>query len=160
MRALLDLELAAFLQGGVCMLLSSRDAKLRSSVTTGLGCRLSNDRREVTVLVSTHESTDVLADLQAGGPLAIVFSDPVTLRTVQLKAAGAVVEPCDAEDHALFERYAREVERELSRVQFGPPYPAAMLAHEPANLRRVRFQPTAAFNQTPGPRAGERLEAP
>jgi hypothetical protein len=48
---------------------------------------------------------------------------------------------------------------ELGRIGFGPEFAAAMLAHRLEDLTAIEFVPLQAFDQTPGPRAGEALQA-
>lgn len=153
-RPLLDMEHASFLTGSVCILVSSRSAQLVPSVASGMGCRVSNDRQVVEVVLAVPEAADVLADLAAGAPVAVVFSHPVSLQTVQLKASRAEPLAAGEADEALVARLERALDPQFERVGFGPPYAQLMLAHAPGDLRVIRFSPDAVFEQTPGPRAG------
>jgi hypothetical protein len=46
---------------------------------------------------------------------------------------------------------------EVGKVGYGPRYVAAMLAAPLQDVVAVTFKPAAAFDQTPGPRAGSAL---
>jgi len=47
----LDADHAAFIQSGVSVIVASRNADFIADVVRGCGCRVSRDRRQVTVLV-------------------------------------------------------------------------------------------------------------
>lgn len=46
---------------------------------------------------------------------------------------------------------------ELGRIGFSPDFAAAMLAHRFEDLSAIAFAPEQAFDQTPGPQAGQPL---
>ena len=66
---------------------ATRDAAHRPHLTRAVGFRLSADRRRVTVFLPAAASACVLDDLRANGQIAVVFSEPATDRTVQLKGS-------------------------------------------------------------------------
>jgi hypothetical protein len=93
----IDDGLLALMHGRVSILVASRDADHRPHVMRAIGCRVRNDRRRVTVMLCSRTSAPVLADLRANGAIAVVFSEPSTHRSVQLKGdegAGSAVALC------------------------------------------------------------------
>jgi hypothetical protein len=141
----------------VSMALSSRDGNRRPSIAKAAACRISADRQRVTLLVDQQLGADVLRDLRAGHPIAAVFSEPATHRTLQLKAPQAevsAVTPADRE-------HARQHQEATVAHLLPLGYPEAPIrsyfAHQPEHLVAVSFTPTAAFEQTPGPGAGRPL---
>ena len=86
-----DADRADFMQSGVSISLGARDGSLRPSVTRGLGCRVLPDG-EVRVYVDASLSQDLLRDVAQTGQVAVVFSDIVRHRTLQVKAADSRVE--------------------------------------------------------------------
>ena len=56
----LDADHAAFIQGGVSVIVASRDADFVADVVRGCGCRVSRDRRQVTVLVEPSRAGTLL----------------------------------------------------------------------------------------------------
>ncbi|MBS1201427.1 MAG: hypothetical protein H6R27_2105 [Proteobacteria bacterium] len=156
----LDADNAAFVTSGVSIAVASRNAQRIPSLTRAWGCRVSGDRRTVTLYVSPQQGEALLADLQAGGPLAAVFSLPSTHRTIQLKARSARVGALADEDRLVIERYAPALAANLERVGHGGGFAAAYLEIAGNALASVAFEPEEAFAQTPGPKAGARLERP
>ncbi len=56
-------------------------------------------------------------------------------------------------------RYLASMEHEIQLVGHAPPLTRAMLAHQLDDVVAISFSPEQAFDQTPGPRAGEVLGA-
>src|SRR3954452_3136552 len=90
-QVLIAPEVAAFMQGGVSVVIASRSADLVPDVLRGCGCRLSRDRRRVTVLVEATRAGETLKTIRSTRTIAVVFSRPSTHRTIQLKADDAVI---------------------------------------------------------------------
>jgi hypothetical protein len=88
----LDAELVAFIQGGVSIHAASRSASHEPDLARALGCRVSADRRRVSVFLLASHCGALLADDRANGAVAVVFSLPGSHRTVQLKGKDAAVE--------------------------------------------------------------------
>lgn len=158
-RPLLDAEAAEFLTSGVVLFASSASQSGVPSLAAASGCSVSRDRREVTIFLSRLEGADVLTDLEAGGPLAVVFSVPSSLKTLQLKARSATIRPFTPDDVPTLEHSEREVTRDFERIGFGGAYATQSFDEPRENLVAIVFTPTEAFDQTPGPRAGTPLEA-
>ncbi len=64
----LDADHAAFIQGAVSVVVSSRNSQHVPDVVRGCGCRVSRDRRRVTVLVEAARSGSVLEDIARQRP--------------------------------------------------------------------------------------------
>ena len=152
-----DADRAAFMQSGVSISLGARDRELRPSVTRGLGCRVLPDG-EVRVYVDAAQSRELLADVAAHGQVAVVFSDIVAHRTLQVKAADARVQALDAGDQAAADAYLRRFSEVVEGLGYPGSVPRTLLASAPAARAMVAFHPHEGFEQTPGPQAGQRLE--
>jgi hypothetical protein len=151
---LLSAEHAAFITSGVSTLAASRDADHRPSVARAHGCRVSPDRHRVTVFIARPHAGTVLEDIARCGAVAVVFSFPPTHRTMQFKGEDAIVRaphPGETDGFAAYvESFADIVEplgytREQIRTLFASPVD---------DFVAVEFTPSAAFDQTPGPKAG------
>jgi hypothetical protein len=151
-------EQAALIARPVSIIVGSRDAQLRPHVMRAVGCRLSDDRRRVTLLMPAQSSRAVLDDLRANGQIAVVFSEPSTHRTLQVKGTDAWVTPCGPDDAALAERTLQAFTGEIGQLGFAAEVAHTILAHG-HDLLAVHFSVAAAFEQTPGPAAGEPLAA-
>jgi len=156
---LIDAELAVFLGGAVSMLVATADAQRQPSLVRALGCRLSADRRELTLLLARSRSAPVIARLQANPAVAVVFSQPSTHRTLQLKADEAALVPTADGDAALAAAYLERMLPELARVGMSEAFTRAFLAFAEDDLVALRLRPTVAYSQSPGPQAGQLLGA-
>jgi hypothetical protein len=152
----LDAGHAAFIQGGVSVVVASRNDEFVADVVRGCGCRVSRNRREVTVLVEPSRAGTLLGDIAANGMIAVVFSQPSTHRTIQLKGSDAHVVPVTATDRAVAARHLGAWVEDLCRIGYTPEFADAVRGR-PERITAIRFTPTAAFQQTPGPAAGQRL---
>jgi len=150
-------DLVAMMVRGVSVIVASRDATLRPNLMRAVGSRVEEDGRTITVYLSRRQSRQLVQDLAATGHIAVVFSEPSTHRTVQLKASRLDMRNADPQDIPVLERYREAMELEIQQVGFAPPLTRAMLAHRLEDVVAVRFTPEQAFDQTPGPRAGTPL---
>jgi hypothetical protein len=103
----LDADHAAFIQGAVSVVVSSRNSQHVPDVVRGCGCRVTRDRRRVTVLVEAARAGSVLDDIAANGLIAVVFSQPSTHRTIQLKGSDARITRVTGADRAIAQRHLR-----------------------------------------------------
>jgi hypothetical protein len=153
----LDADHAAFIQGGVSVIVASRNAELVADVVRGCGCRVSRDRRRVTVLVEPSRAGTLLDDVVANRMVAVVFSQPSTHRTIQLKGTDARIVKVTPADRAVAARHLAAWIDELGSIGYAREF-AAALRGRAEHLAAISFTPSAAFQQTPGPGAGQRLE--
>ena len=151
-------EQAALIEGPVSIIVGSRDAALRPHLMRAAGCRLAADRRRLTLLLPESASRAVLDDLRDNGLIAVVFSRPSSHRTIQLKGDDAVVAPCGPDDAALARRYLHAFVAEIAGLGFPAEVAYAILARDQPMVA-VHFTVAAAFEQTPGPSAGEPIPA-
>jgi hypothetical protein len=154
---LLDEENAAFIQGGVSIIAASRDTTNMPAVVRALGCRVSADRRRVTVFVARSQGVELLADVSATGALAVVFTLPSTHRAIQLKGTDAGVVPLEEGDGEIMARLIESFTADVAAFGYSAQLMNALLACEPPDAAAITFTPSAAFIQTPGARAGEPL---
>ena len=157
--ALIDPELAAFLQRGVSVHVSSRGPTNIPNLVRGIGCRVSADRRQVTAFVLASQCGALLAELAMNGAISFVATLPSTHRTVQLKGTDAKAGPPLPGDEALVARERAALVEDLVGVGYAPEMPRTLLGGDWAEAMAITFTPTAAFVQTPGPGAGTPLGA-
>lgn len=154
---LLDPAQADFLTRHVSILVGSCNARCEPTVVRAYGCRVAPDRRSITVFLAVPQSEAVLKDLRAGGGIAVVFSRPRTHETLQLKAAHASITPLADGDREVMRAYGRSFGEEVGAVGFGELFQRAIMSGTEDDAVAVTFTPTAAFEQTPGPSAGQPL---
>jgi hypothetical protein len=144
----------AMMRRGVSVIVGSRDANLRASLMRAVGSEVSEDGSVITVFLARPQSRQLLQDIAATGQIAVVFSEPSTHRSVQLKSSRCEVRNATEADRPVLARYQASMEHEIAQVGFPPEVTRAMLAHRLEDLVAVSFTPQQAFEQTPGPRAG------
>jgi len=154
---LLDEDHAAFIQSGVSILAASRDAANAPKLARAIGCRVSPDRRRVTVFVAAFQAAALIESLRATGAIAVGFNLPSTHRAFQLKGTDATVGSLDRGDLEIAVRYVEAFVADIALLGYSEPIGRALLAFDPAELLAISFTPSAAFVQTPGPRAGARV---
>jgi hypothetical protein len=157
--AILDEEHAAFIQGGVSVVIATRSAELVPAVARGCGCRVSADRRRVTVLLNPAEAGSLLANVAANGMMAVVFSQPSTHRTIQLKGTDARVARATTADRLIAARHAEAWVSDLTSIGYGTDLARAIHGPAEGGLVAITMTPSAAFQQTPGPGAGAVLRS-
>ena len=155
---LLSADVLAMMVRGVSVNVASRDAALRPSLMRAVGSDVAPDGSRITVYLARSQSGQLLQDIASTGHLAVVFSEPATHRSVQLKAGAATLRPATESDRPVLARYLASMEHEVARVGFPPPLTRAMLACRLDDVVAVTFAPEEAYDQTPGPRAGKSLE--
>lgn len=150
----------ALLEGPVAISIASRNAGLRPSVVHAYGCRVTQSGEQLRLFVLREEARQLLVDIAANGEVAAVYSDVRSFRSLQIKGRGATIEPFDAEDATAQLTHHRTTAEEL--VALGYPAPLAhgyfSVPHK-AQFTTIAFAPSDIFQQTPGPGAGDRLDA-
>jgi hypothetical protein len=159
-NTLLSAEHIALIHSGVSTIVASRDAAHRPSLMRAVGSSITPDGSRISVYLNRTACDQLLADLQATGHIAVVFSEPSTHRTVQVKASRVQLRAIMATDTELLQRYLRAMEGQLQQIGFGPQYTRTMLSHAADEVVVVSFSPEQAYDQTPGPRAGASLTQP
>jgi hypothetical protein len=153
-------EFLAMVAKGVSAIVGSRDAQLRPSLMRAVGSKVEDEGRVVTVYLSRPQSRQVLQDIAATGHVTVVFSQPSTHRTVQLKARRATLRDATEADVPVLTAYCRAMAEELTGAGYpGDKLAPMMLAHKLDEVVAVTFTPEQASDQTPGPRAGTPLGA-
>lgn len=155
---LLDESQAAFLGGPVAINMASRDARGYPSLTRGFGCRVSPDLLEVVVYVARRQAEPLLRDLAAGAPVAVVFSRPLTHQTLQLKGERARLRHLQAGERESMQAAGDAFTAEIMSLGYPGHFSHALMSACADEATAVVFTPTAVFEQTPGPKAGIRLE--
>jgi hypothetical protein len=152
---LLTPEHLAMMDAGVSVIASSCGPDLAPSVMRAVGSLIGAQGRLVTVYLCRSQSAQLLRDVALGGRLAVVFSQPSTHKTVQLKTRAARLREARESDVPVLQRYRISMERELTLLGFGPVFARAMLAHRLDDVVAIEFEPEQAFDQTPGSKAGQ-----
>jgi hypothetical protein len=146
--------IAAFLESGVSMVGASANDELVPEAFRMWGASLS-DGGVLRALVSS-DAGEMFAHLREGTHLCMTFADPLNFRSMQVKGRSlGPAEPPGREDLASMERY-EEVFRPKVRLNGTPP--GLVDGIRPRSVFVVSIVLEDAYDQTPGPSAGARLE--
>jgi len=153
--AVLDDEQARWLREiAPSITFSSCDATGAPSLGQGIGVRVTASSG-VRVFMVEARNRAAVADLRAGRPIAVVFTHSPTLRSLQLKAPRAVEAALEPGDREHIDAYVNAVVK--AWVYAPEPFVRKLLATGPGPILAFEIEPTAAFDQTPGPQAGAAL---
>lgn len=154
---MLDSDNAAFILTGVSISLAACGSDRLPSMSRGMGCKLIDGGRQVGIFIQRAQAADLLDHIRASGRVANVFSLPSSNRTLQLKGVDARILPFDANDLPIIESHVADFVREVLPLGMREDVVRAVFACATADLVTVVYSPSAAFSQTPGPKAGEPL---
>ena len=150
---------ADFIQSGVAIAVASRDSLNIPTLVRSLGCRVATDRQRVTVVVGASQAEPLLNALRATRTIAVIFTQPSTHISVQLKGSDAVVARARAADIQLKKRCTDRFVADTSSIGYPEDLIRAVAWSDESDLMTITFTPISAFLQTPGPRAGESLSS-
>ena len=129
MATLLTPQLVAMMARGVSVIVGSRDVQMRPSIMRAVGSRVAPDGSAITVYLAREQSRQLLQDIAATGHVAVVFSQPATHCTMQVKARQAGLRRATADDAPVLAAYLAAMEQEIQAVGYPPAVTRAMLAH-------------------------------
>lgn len=144
-----------FLEGGVSLLVGSRDDALRPDCQRGLGLRIEGQPGTLTVFLHGELGVQARANFEANGVIAVTAARIADHHTLQLKGRVLDVTAATEDDLPLQEGYRAALAESLA---------LAGLARSVVRRLRlrpglaVRFEVFEAFDQTPGVGAGRRME--
>jgi hypothetical protein len=151
----LDEELREFVESGVAVIVGTADRAKRPHVVMGWGPRVSASGDAVTVFVESSRASVALSDVEATGLVALTFASPVSYRSLQLKGTCKVAGVANEEDQAWIQRHRDRFSTETALVG-DPPMTIRNLMMRDV-MMRFDMRVERAFDQTPGPVAGNEL---
>lgn len=153
-------DLLAFLQRGLSLYLGSTDARGWPQVARAFAVR-ALPGPQLALAVPAGPAAGLLAGIEATGQVALVLCQPTTHFTVQVKGRDACVEPVQAGQWPELGRNREAFGAEILPFGFDDEFTDAWFSIAESDidsLRVVRFTPSGAWNQTPGPGAGAAME--
>ncbi|WP_243295353.1 hypothetical protein [Geothrix mesophila] len=153
----LDPELTRFVMGGVSINAGSASAEGVPSLCRASGCRVDPATGRLRLFFAGPQAVDLVRDTTQSGALAVVFSEPPTHRTVQIKGQDARIEPLAESDLACVRAYRTAFAQCLVFMGFTEVMVRTLLDCPDEALVALTFTPSALFNSTPGAQAGTPL---
>lgn len=160
MMAVLHPKLLSLLQRGLSLYAGGTDARGWPQVARALAIR-PLPGSQLALAVPVEPAAGLLAAIEATGQIALVLCQPTTHYTVQLKGRDARVEPLAMDQWPELSRNREAFGAEILPFGFDADFADAwfsVASHGPDALRTVRFTPSGAWDQTPGPGAGAPME--
>ncbi|MGR4866713.1 hypothetical protein [Caulobacter sp. LARHSG274] len=153
----IDDELQAFITSPVMIMVGVRAAEGGAAIARAVAARTIDDGVDVDILISRRQWPEAIGGLAVGASVTATFCRAQDYRTYQLKGIVRQIVEADAVDRSRADDYMNDIVDILQRLGVHPVQIARFLNLE--DLMRLRFRPSAAFNQTPGPGAGAALAA-
>lgn len=146
-----------FICGPRSIIAAAYDLQRRPAMARALGCKIGSDQRSVILLLHPRQGAALIQHAEASRRIAVVFSEPATHQTLQLKGddVQAAATPDDAD--TIIGRRIDGFLAEISRQGFDREVAHGLVRGTPEPARALRFTISAGFEQTPGPSAGARL---
>lgn len=154
---LISTELAETFEGGVSILVGTRDSARVPEGALGVGAIVHPDRRRITILLPTEPNARAIANVRETGIIAVAFSNSIDHQTTQVKGRVLEVRAGTEEEHEVCIRYRVALAERLAIVGQLRSVVRGVVVW-PATA--VTFEVEDLFQQTPGPGAGERLSPP
>jgi hypothetical protein len=153
-----DDDVSAFLHSGCALIVGTLGADGQPCASRGWGLTIVDvDAGLIRVLVEADDATTI-ANIHAGGPIAVTATDVTSYRSMQLKGTPVRLETATAEDLAKRDEYTTDFTQKIHETDG---YPLASLQHAFARDHVVPciIEVDSTFDQTPGPRAGMAIGA-
>ncbi len=147
-------DFLAYLQRGLSIHVGGRDAQGNPQLNRAIDLRVEPDHR-LSLLLPSPDADDLIVALRASPQIAVVLCQPTTHHAVQVKGVDAEVLPTRAQDWPDQAAFKRRFVQEIEPYGFGDDFASAWLDPSEGELFWVRFTPQGAWNQTPGPGAGQ-----
>lgn len=154
----LSAEHAEFIQGPLAIDLATRDRRNFPRVARCIGCRVTPDRKRITLIVANRLLERFMDALQETRAIAAVFCLASKHHAIQIKGSDAVVEAAQPTDQALVERLIAGAGADFVLCGFDEGFVRGEMTYRPAELVAISFSPDAVFEQTPGPQAGTAIQ--
>ncbi|MGQ3053974.1 MAG: hypothetical protein ACT6S0_19520 [Roseateles sp.] len=149
---------AAHLQNGVSHRLGGSHADGQPEICRGLAAQaLPDGRVEVLLLAKTGEQ--LLAAAAASGRISYVAAQPGSFRTLHVKGLDAEIFAATPEHAAMFERCRERFIAQVEPLGFTRDFIMSIWYDlDVLSLAGIRFTPCGAWDQTPGPGAGQAID--
>src|SRR5262245_52329286 len=147
-------ELATFVQEGLGIYIGTRNAALEPNGARAIAARVENGGAHLVIFLADVAVARILPDLESNGQAAVTFGRPIDERACQVKGTFVSARAAREDERAMLDEQWEGFTRQLEAIGVArearsewPKWPATA----------VTLKPTAVFEQTPGPAAGNQL---
>ena len=153
----LTTEMTALFQMGVAHQIGACTPAGRPVLCRGLAAAVEGSG-QVAVLLSAQSGFEVLDAIRETAWVAVNVTVPSTYQSLHLKGRDAIAGPASPMHRPLLEASHRAFRDQITPFGFSPEFTHSWYDVTDDDLMVVRFTPLGAWNQTPGPGAGNRLD--
>jgi hypothetical protein len=146
--------LAALLHGGTSVIVGTVNADGFPTCCRGIAIRTRDDFETVTVYLPAATAQETIANVATTHRVAIACTHPLSHESLQIKGLSREVRVAPPEDEAFVRQRLDEFADVLDEIGL-PRGVTRRVAHWPAFAIDVSVE--QVFNQTPGPKAGEKI---
>ena len=158
MKKWLSKAQGAFVTSGLAIVVSSANDRLVPSSCNAMACDLNRNESSIRVFLPRNQLGELLRDVEKKGVLAVAFSDPLTHKTIQIKATDARLSELREGDLNVLLEARKRFDEKLLSLGVCENYTSALFDLNPDGIAVISFSPHALFEQSPGPDAGKALE--
>lgn len=155
-RAALSDEIVAFIESGVSIVVGVVGPVGRALSGRALAARVMQDAT-IRVIYPEEGNAALTASALSGGPIAVTFSAPLSHRTLQIKGFSSRLEDLGPDDLSSVRQQGEAFAAILVAVGHSPAFVQAFSDYLSSALWVISFPADEAFEQTPGPGAGQSL---
>jgi len=151
----IDDELQEFVESGVAVLVGAVDAEGKPHLAYAWGPRVHPGRSRISIYIDGPRAAPLLGGRESNPQFAATFTDPVSVRSIQLKGRVVEVAEPNESEQAWVNRHRDAMTASTALIGDSPQVIRNLWMQE-ATVR-VDFTVERAFDQTPGPNAGQPL---
>jgi hypothetical protein len=148
----------SFITSGVSIKASARDSRLIPSICRILACITQQQGALIRLFLVKSQALQLLRDIAANGQIAVVFSQPSSHKTLQIKGIHAHQTAVLDTDLAVIEACCKGFADSLFLLGVDYIFSSTFQHYTLAELTAIDFTPNALFEQSPGPDAGKAIE--
>jgi hypothetical protein len=149
-------QVVAFIESGVSIVMGVAWPRGQARAGRALAARVMKDGT-IRLVYAEVGNAAITASVAAGGPIAVTFSAPLSHRTVQIKGFFSRQEELQLEDEDGVRQQTDAFAQMLAAVGEPPAFVQAFSDYRSSPLCVLSFPAQEAFEQTPGPGAGQAL---
>lgn len=149
-------DVISFIESGVSIVIAVVGPTGRAHAGRALAARVLSDAT-IRVIFPDEGNDAITAAVQAGSPIAVTFSAPLSHRTLQIKGFSSRPEQLDPVDQAMSQIQCKGFAGVIAAAGHPPTFVQAFMDYCSSTSRVLSFPAEEAFEQTPGPGAGRTL---
>lgn len=154
----LSAQMNSFITSGLSITASARDSRLIPSICRILACTTHQQGALVRLFLVKSQALQLLRDIAANGRIAVVFNQPSSHRTLQIKGINAHETAVLDTDLAAITAGCKGFADNVLLLGFDYAFSRAFQHYTLPDLTAIDFTLSALFEQSPGPDAGKVIE--